>query len=553
MATASSLKNRLQALDGKPYGALRSLTGSYTFDGFTLRIDQVQSDPYAPPSRVRLIVPLPSTQLPSEVLETRQQQVAVRDFIARDIADAVAHGPREFGFVAPGQEILNRSSVVVTDEVLEVRLTFAFPAAGRRVKGRLAAELLTEELADLVRYSALGADLEVVKLREHVATYTDFLWIQQQLEERGLVAFVANGSALARSSGASDTPSQRNVPFTSPDSLSTSFTTPSGRRLTGLGIGQGITLIVGGGYHGKSTLLQAIERGVYAHVPGDGREFVVTASAAVSVRAEDGRSVAGVDISPFIAGLPGGVSTEVFSTANASGSTSQAAGIAEALEIGSNLLLIDEDTSATNFMIRDEAMRALINASHEPITPFVDRVRGLYEGVGVSTVMVVGGSGAFFGLADTVIALTEYVPSDVTARAHEIAGSSPITRSSGDTDFWVDYLRELPRSPRGLGMGNVRKPPRAKGLQTIQVDRQEIDVRALSQLTDAAQTQAIARALLLVEKKLAHDMSLARAVHETCGDLEVKDLDILAPARGDMAAPRASELMGAISRWRGIK
>ena len=101
-----------------------------------------------------------------------------------------------------------------------------------------------------------------------------------------------------------------------------------------MGIRKGITLIVGGGYHGKSTLLKALEAGVYNHIAGDGREFVITDDTAFKLRAEDGRSITGVDISPFIKNLPNKKDTVHFSTEDASGSTSQAANLMEALESG---------------------------------------------------------------------------------------------------------------------------------------------------------------------------------------------------------------------------
>lgn len=560
MATASSLYSRLIALDGKPYGALKSLTGAYTFGGFTLHIDKVQSDPYAPPSLIRLVLPLAVTSLPNYLLRTGDQRIAARDFIARDIADAIAQGPREFGFRAPGQEILDRSSVVMVADSLEVRLTFGFPAAGRRIKGRAAASLLVDALADLVRFSVLGEELDIPALQRHVETYTDFLWVQNQLADKNLVAFIADGSRLARTSGDSDTPAQHNLPFVTPESLAVQFALPSGRTVTGLGISQGISLIVGGGYHGKSTLLKALERGVYAHIPGDGRELVVTLADAVAVRAEDGRAVHSVDISPFISGLPGGVSTQSFSTANASGSTSQAANIAEALELGTSVVLIDEDTSATNFMIRDDAMRALIDDSCEPIRPFVERARALYEELGVSTIMVVGGSGAFFGVADTVLAMSDYRAADVTSKAHAIARAFPaaVQVSGSSSSFFAQHKGdEAVRWARSgaLGLVRARKSPRARGLQSIQVDRKDIDMRYVSQLVDVGQTQGIALALALVEQDLGQGAPLVEAVDRVCAEIAQQGVDRLSNrrVRGDVVVPRPAEVMAAINRYRRLQ
>ncbi|WP_346844377.1 P-loop domain-containing protein [uncultured Rothia sp.] len=374
---------------------------------------------------------------------------------------------------------------------------------------------------------------------------------------------MANGAILPRASGDLDTPLTSAVKFVAPPSLEVSFEVPSGRIITGMGISAGITLLVGGGFHGKSTLLRALERGVYAHVPGDGREFVVCDSTAISIRAEDGRAVTGTDISAMIRDLPGGVDTRNFSTTNASGSTSQAVNLAEALEVGAKTLLIDEDTSATNFMIRDERMKALISA--EPITPFVDRVKALWEQLGVSTVLVMGGSGAFLEQANTVILMENFLPSDVTEKAHQIAAefaektaksaSPPANRSHAELAGLGSerFIRSSSLLP-----DDARKPPRARGLEQIQIGKEDLDLRYLSQLVDPSQTQAIALCLGKVADFTQREGSnLAQAVHAVVAQIEAEGLDKLtgggSRSRGDLAAPRAAELHQAISRWRKLR
>lgn len=563
MGTSSQLASKLHTLDGKSYGTLKALTGQWDFESFSLFIDKVQSDPYAPPSRMHLDLPISATEIPAEFLKTAADRVAVADFIARDIADAIKHGPCEFHFVCPGQEILRRSSVTVNPASIQVCFTFGFPAAGRRVKGRAAASLLTEDIRDLVRFSALGERLNLDALTTHVQTYRDFLFIQSALEQRSLVGFVANGAILPRTSGDSEMPFTSATEFVSPSNLEVSFEVPSGRTITGMGISAGITLLVGGGFHGKSTLLRALERGVYAHVPGDGREFVVCDSTAISIRAEDGRAVTGTDISAMIRDLPGGVDTRIFSTTNTSGSTSQAANLAEALEVGAKTLLIDEDTSATNFMIRDERMKALIFA--EPITPFVDHVKALWEQLGVSTVLVMGGSGAFLEEAHTVILMENFLPSNVTEKAHRIAGK--FMEKTGEPVSVPSYLHHSELA--GLGSeryirsssllpDDARKPPRARGLEQIQIGKEDLDVRYLSQLVDPSQTQAIALCLGKVADFIREEgSSLAAAVHAVIAEIEAEGLDKLtgngSRSRGDLAAPRAAELHQAISRWRKLR
>lgn len=556
MADSFDLNKQLLGMDGGSYGALKNLVGSYSLNGFELSIDRVQSDPYAPPSRMQLKVPLAATKIPAAYAQDPDCNLATCDFIARDIFDAIRQGPREFGFVEPGQEILERTSVVITQEHVLVRFTFQFPAAGRRVKGRRAAQLLVEELPMLVKYSALGQELDSPALNEHVETYRNYLSIRQQLSPKNLVAFVADHALLARSSGATDTPLLKAVAFSSPASYRTTLHLADGTPISGMGIPQGITLIVGGGFHGKSTLLQALERGVYPHVPGDGRELVVVEPSAVAVRAEDGRAVHGTDISPFIGQLPGGKQTRNFTTENASGSTSQAANTVEALEVGARLLLIDEDTSATNFMIRDADMAALIAAEDEPITPLVSRVRALYHELHVSTILVMGGSGAFLSQADHVIAMRNYLPHDVTARAHEIAGQ---VSSESDNRVLHEFARCLlgrKLAASRLLPADARKAPRARGKEAIQLGGQNLDLRYLSQLTDTGQTEAIALLIPHIARFVQEGKPLVEAVRNAYTSVQEQGLDSLTGghysrrARGDLALPRVSEVFAAVNRVR---
>lgn len=206
---------------------------------------------------------------------------------------------------------------------------------------------------------------------------------------------MADHSVLPRESGISSRPLKDSVPFMSPQSLRVSMKLPHEGTIYGMGIPAGITLIVGGGYHGKSTLLNALELGVYNHIAGDGREYVITDDSALKLRSEDGRFIRNVDISLFINDLPNKKDTRCFSTEDASGSTSQAAGIVEGIEAGSKVFLLDEDTSATNFMVRDTFMQEVISREKEPITPFLERAGDLYEKAGISTILVAGSSGAF--------------------------------------------------------------------------------------------------------------------------------------------------------------
>ena len=278
---------------------------------------------------------------------------------------------------------------------------------------------------------------------------------------------------------------------------------------------------------------------------------------ATSIRAEDGRAVTGDDISAFINNLPSGSDTRFFSTTNASGSTSQAANLVEAIEAGANTLLIDEDTSATNFMIRDERMRALIPAEREPITPFVSRVRPLLTERGVSTVLVAGGSSAFFEVADLVIALDAYVPADVTARARELVGVEDGAEPSVEASDAV-FTAAPARVPTAgaLRPSSKTKSAKAKGLDTVQFGRSFIDLAALSQLIDGQQTGAIAEALEYLAEIFDGKTSITEALAEIDAMLDAQGIDGITGHRahpGHLARPRTQEIAAALNRFRGLR
>jgi predicted ABC-class ATPase len=557
------LRQTLLRIDQQSYKAYRDLRSRYEFAGefgpFTLLIDRVQGDPFASPSQMRVVVPQTVAQFPAQTYQHPSRTVALRDYLTRQF-DRVAgqqrqkRGSGNSGLIAiaqPGQTMLPRTSIFVDSEQVEARFVVGLPAFGRRVAGRQAAELLCEDLPAIVAQALRYAALDAKAIQQQIETAEDADWLRSHLAEQGLVAFVADGAILPRRSGVSDLPLPDGVPFRSPQSLQVTLTCPNRGEITGMGIPAGITLIVGGGYHGKSTLLRAIELGVYNHVPGDGREFVVTDATAMKIRAEDGRSVAGVDISPFINNLPQGKSTQRFITENASGSTSQAANLIEALEAGSRLLLIDEDTAATNFMIRDRRMQALIAKDQEPITPFVDKVQQLSQEHGVSSILVMGGSGDYFDVATQVIAMHAYEPEDVTAQAHAIAQTHATQRQAeGGQQFGSLAPRLLP-SVR-LISDRDRIVWKAHGLDEIVINREAIDLAAVEQLVDPAQVRAIAATLLYLQTHyLTGDHTLTQVLDWVEADLAKGGFDpLLSIPPGDFAQFRRLELAAALNRWR---
>ena len=562
------LRDILQRIDGRGYGAYKDLSGRYQLGEWTLHIDHVQGDPFAPPSRVRLQLPLAAAGFPSTCLTPVCRRVALGDLLTRSFDRVLRQqqarqrdeGTRRAIFIdAPGQEVLPRTSVAITATHLEVRLTVHLPARGRAILGRTALTLLSDTLPAVANRSLRSHALQSADVERHLNVIEDQQVLRALLPEHQLVAFIADGALLPRRAGNDDRPLDTPplVHWRSPESLAVELDLPHAGRVRGTGIRQGVTLIVGGGYHGKSTLLKALMRGVYDHIPGDGRELVVTDARAVAIRAEDGRRVEQVTITPFITDLPYGRSTSRFCTADASGSTSQAANIMEALEIGARVLLIDEDTSATNFMVRDRRMQELVAKAHEPITPFIDRVRQLYEQHGVSSILVMGGVGDYLDVADTVLHMDAFQPSDVTLRAHAIAATWPPAarrHHEGITPWPAPQPRPVQRNSLSPQRGQ-REKVRAYGVRSIQYGAEEIDIALVEQLVDASQTRYIADCLQYAYHHLADDHLTVRELVERLDAIaRQQGLEALQPSlAGDRAWARPFEVAAALNRLRTLR
>ena len=573
MATIEDLRRMLARIDQRGYPAYRDIQGEYATGDLTLHVDRVQPDPFAPPSRLRTRVAMTTARVPAELCATRARRIALADWMARRAARAASAGRIDaLRIDAGGQEVLERSAVAIAPDWIELRLEASLPAAGRRILGRAAERLLCDLVPRVVDESLLWRADSGEDARRFIACVEEQEEIRARLGDLGLIAFVGNGAILPRASGRSDAPmsAAEAIPFVAPPSLEVTLDLSAGRRITGMGISRGVTLIVGGGYHGKSTLLAALERGVYPHVPGDGRDLVVSAPDLVKIRAEDGRRVEAVDIRAFIGDLPGGRSTASFSSEDASGSTSQAASIVEAIEAGARGLLLDEDTSATNFMIRDVRMQALVGREHEPITPFVERVRELHEKLGVSTVLVMGGSGDYLDVADRVLLMRDFRAIDATADAREVVARH---RSERQREAREVPLGAAGRAPlrSSFDRGEERRSARvdAKGLDRLVYGSQTVDLRALEQLVDPSQTRAIGRAIALAARGLVDgETSLADLLAQLEELLDRDGLDVLdldaSEARstsarttrrhpGNLARPRRFEIAAAINRMPALR
>ncbi len=563
----SDLEHILRRIDGKGYGAYKDLKGSYALEACSLCIEHVQGDPFAAPSRISVRVPAGIAALSRDWFATPVRRRALEDFLIRGATAFLesTRPPRRgsgksglIGIVRPGQAILERSACRVADGEIEMIFSVGLPARGRRtLSWKEARPMLLEDLPALVDACLRARALPEKALWKHLETAEDADALRRLLTQRGWTAFVADGAILPRCSGVSDRPMHPRdaVPFEAPDELAATVSLPHAGEVRGMPIREGVTLLVGGGYHGKSTLLNALAQGVYDHIPGDGREQVVCRADAACIRAEDGRPVRSVDISPFIRDIPSGADTRHFSTEDASGSTSQAANIMEALEAGARLLLIDEDTSATNFMLRDERMQLLVARDKEPITPLLDRIGRLSREHGVSCILVVGGSGDFFDVADHVIMMDAYEPHDVTERAREVARTHPSQRR----DESRDDMGPLPQrlfDPDSLDPtvrpGKVRI--RSRGQDEIEFGTDKIDLRRVGPFAEEAQVTGVAELLRLLAADSPGRRPTLAAMLETLEQrLETHGLmRTLVQRTGGVARPRPLEVAAALNRLPGL-
>ena len=569
MKSSTELKKDIMAIDHRGYPGYKGLRGSYQFGDFILSIDHVQGDPFASPSHLSVIVDGSKAGFPKEYYAGQIQRITLQDHLTRLFSKTLAplsfkaKGSGKSGLLSVshcGQQVLERTACEIDrDGCVTIRFEAGFPANGRSVNAGELIKMLFDFVPEAVDRALFYAKVNHNALQKAIELAEDQQYIREHLEEKGLTAFLADGAILPRESGISDRPMKGAVPFKSPDSRRVSFTLPHHGEISGMGIQKGVTLFVGGGYHGKSTLLQALEMGVYNHIPGDGREFVISDDTAWKLRAEDGRSISQTDISPFINHLPNKKDTVHFSTEDASGSTSQAANLMEALESGTQLFLIDEDTSATNFMVRDAFMQQVISREKEPITPFLERARDLYEKAGISTILVAGSSGAFFHIADTVIQMDNYHPVDITEITGKLCQEYPLSDVETPAFRLPESHRIMTRSKAAPSRhSRPGQPERLKtkvhGKDGFSLGKTEVDLRYVEQLIDSEQTASLA---LLLKYACEHLIDGKRTLPEivTYLDSQLKKQGLSFFSEGSYiscgyAMPRIQEIYSCFNHYR---
>ena len=570
MQSSDQLQTLLHSVNRKSYPAYKSLRGAYQFDRYILSIDHVQGDPFASPSHISVKLTHRDTGFPAEYYKDTLTRITLGDFLNRQFEQQIsrytfrAKGSGKSGLISIshcGQEVLARTACEVNEKGITARFFIGFPANGRTINSPELEKIFFDFLPVCIHKAFFYRNLDADRLKQAIELAEDQEYIRQELHRRSLAAFINDGAILPRESGISSRPMKDSVPFVSPEHLRISLDLPHKGTITGMGIPCGITLIVGGGYHGKSTLLNALELGVYNHISGDGREYVITDDSALKLRSEDGRFIKDVDISLFINDLPNKKDTRCFSTEDASGSTSQAAGIIEGIEAGSKVFLLDEDTSATNFMVRDSFMQRVICREKEPITPFLERARDLYEKAGISTILVVGSCGSYFYIADQIIQMDNYCPVDITEKTRKLlkeykkpdceAEGFALPSEKRSISFGSSVVRR--KNYRGTGMVEEHEKLKVMGRESLMLGKEQLDLRYLEQLADREQTQTLGYLLKYAKEQYSGKTTDLTALMESLiRKLEKEGIGSVSGQKeipAGMAMPRRQEIYACFNRF----
>ena len=488
--SVQEFRRLITSINGRGYGAYKRLLGNEAFfKGFNLRLTHIQGDPHAPPSHAEVWVHKSRLEPLTQFMES-DSVIPLTDYLSRNLHKVLRKLSRRcgegnscyLGIPKPSPRILKRSSVELEKDHVIIRFFVGLPSQGRRVSGREAIKLLTEVIPEGINSVITSSLNEFERIKKHIKIFKLQEGVRSWLVRNNYFFFIGDGSILPRRASFSEEPLPNAVRFSSPESLRIEVCVKGAGCIKGLGIKDGVTVITGGAYHGKTTLLEGVIDGIYDHILDDGREHVISAPDTYLVRAEDGRVVTHVDISSLMRDLPDGTSTKDFSTLDASGSTSMAASIMELIELGVKHLVLDEDISATNLLYKDEVMKDLLK--DDPIITLDSLVKPMNRILGVSTAAVVSASSSFLKCSDTTILMRKYLPQHLKE----------------DRD-WGACREASIKEPEGRqyeGISNLKKV-KASGMKIIAEYfdgiKFEIDLSRNPRIAESGQVKLIARAI----------------------------------------------------------
>ena len=556
MMSLQKLEEKIQSLATKRLRDYQKIAGEYVYPGFVLYMDTIPPDPDKTPVRARIRARIADTDLPKVIFKTKEGEIAARDFITREFSDKTVaasqkkHGNGKFYIDKPGRDMLETSSVVVDDGLIEVRFSIDLPHDKGNIPTYELTELLLKRLPRMVRGSMFFKNIDSEKLTKWIEVYQDAEALRKSLDAAGLVAFVADGSVIEGIRREEDS----RKAFKAPDDLAVTLTAPNRGEIRGMGIPKGLTVIAGWANSGKTTLLTALSYGVYNHLPGDGREYIVTAHDAMFVQTEEGRRVENVDISPFFSGTLNHHKSEEYRIKRARMFDSQAASVMEAVEIGTSLLLLDEDSSSPALIGTDMRMDALMGEEGNPVTTLVDVLPELRDSLNISTVIALSSNGAYLGCADTVIRFDdEYKASNISEEAKRIAAETPSPEPRGAT-LQKPRGRQPLRATLDPMEQKTKDKIRPRGIGYVQYGDEFIDMEKVPQLSSSSQARGIARGLSLLHRLLDRSRTLSDAVDEVVRRVNTVGLDTLSNrCMGDLAVFRRQELAAAVNRLQDLK
>jgi predicted ABC-class ATPase len=548
----------LGEIDGREYVDLARLMGDYDFNRYIVKISNVPQSAEETGLSVVVRVTHAVAGFPEGLISSPIRRTALEDLLTRKLAAAIegqatfdGNGVARRRIVAPrpGQKILPRSTVQITDDFTDVRLSVLIPTQRGRLDGQAFQTVFFDDLPMVVQDALIYCNMDTAEVEVFVGLMEDADQLRQSLPARGLIGFVASGSLVARLPGSDqpDVAAERTI--TVDPSLLVSLDTPHRGAVEGLGINSGITLILGDAFSGRIELMRALASGIYNHVPGDGREYIVTMPDSVYIPAEPGRSVHRVDIGSL---LP----EEDYSTASAGACHAQAATLIEALEAGARVILLDEADACPGFLGGDDRVdRLLGNASG--ITPLSARVRQMAQELGVSTIVAGNVSvSSFIPVADTILAVRDGVITDITREAKDaFDGVSVAAVPEYDFTRLIETARWVVPSSIDASIGRHDGVIGIEDGWQIRFGRYTIDLGSNCQIADAQQALTLG---LIIEYARQRYLDKARPMRELLDlverDLSMEGLEqVTRELRGDLARPRRYEIAAALNRLPSLR
>ena len=564
MKNKEELYGKIEQVNLKGHGDLQQLLGDYDFSRYVLKILRIEEPVETQLSMLIVRVPQLIAGFPQDLIQTPVGRTALEDLIARKVADEIEKtasydtagiSRRRLYFTRPGQKILPRSSLVVTEEYVEARIYFRPPMQDDKIMGSDLKELFFGMLPRIANSALIYCNLHEGEAERCVNSMSDADHIRRLLPTRGWVSFVAEQSHLCRVNHGDTPDMHRTQTLRVDDALAKSLDLPKAGAVRGFGVPSGLTVILGDAYSGRVELMRAMSAGIYNHVRGDGREQVITVPDAVYLKAEAGRSVRRVDLSAFLRDA-GDENSPVFSSPNADVFASEAAATVEALEAGARALLFDESDSSPEFLARDPRLAGLTPPAEQRITPLSAIARRMVDQLGVS--VVVAGTVTvtdFIPVADTVLRIANFKVYDVTKEAKKLVTAVPAPSAPINVASMVERSRSIVPSSIDPSAGRSDFLIEADDIHSLRFGREKIDLSSVEQLADVDQTRTIGRILYYAKTRYMEEVRPIREILDAIDhDLSSEGLETLTRTlQGDLARPRRYEIAAALNRLPSLR